>query len=648
MKLFIAIFIKVIKRLVQTAIYKWEYLYYRFFYSRPKLEIDFTQKRYIIGGGEKLKIIDADYRKLFSDNVQTKIAEADLICRHIFNLLGSGPKKLSPEGIGYQPIDWHSDFKSGYCWNPKTFYRNIRYGHTEGVDIKVPWELSRFQHLNILGQAYILTKDKKYSVEFANQIIDWIRNNPVGFGVNWKCTMDVAIRITNWLVGMEYFSGREIFSKDFLEEFYVSIYEHAKFIHSHLEYSSVLTSNHYLSDIAGLFFIAIYCPFFRESKYWLSFCKRQLENEMQKQVYDDGCNFEASIFYHRLVLEMFFYCELLGRRAGIEFSAKYRTKLKKMFEFFLYYIKPDGTAPQIGDNDSGRFLIFSRIPVLEHKYLSNLATIYYETPHFKLPQLNFGEEAFWVFGREGKKIYESLSYREKLLSPKVFPDAGCYIIRHNNHYCFISCGLNSQNGKGGHAHNDKLSFELVIEGQDIIIDPGTYVYTAHPEERNKFRSTEYHNTIKFNNCEQNEISKRNIFDLPDRVKIKNPVLEDTENEIKFEGEIQYLDFMHKRIIILNKKTCNWQITDNIFCPKSIKAKLRFHLSPDIYYDNGYISSKNTDKKIASIEIESREIKKEEYDYSPEYGVKMKSECLAVDIPAVEGNSTIVTYIRRIE
>jgi len=88
-----------------------------------------------------------------------------------------------------QPIDWHCDFKSGYMWSPKTFYRNIRYGQIEGVDVKVPWELSRFQHLNILGQAYILTKNKKYAEEFANQISDWIDNNPIGFGVNWKCTM---------------------------------------------------------------------------------------------------------------------------------------------------------------------------------------------------------------------------------------------------------------------------------------------------------------------------------------------------------------------------------------------------------------------------------------------------------------------------
>jgi len=190
-------------------------LYYRFIYSKPKLNLNFTKKRYLIAGSDDFDKIAQTYRKLFLDKVQTKITEADLICEHIFDLLGSRPKSLGPKGKNYQLIDWHSDFKSGHRWNPKTFYRNICFGHIEGVDVKVPWELSRFQHLNILGQAYILTKNRKYAEEFVNQIRDWIKSNPVAFGVNWKCAVDVAIRAANWLVAQEYFSEEGLISDDF-------------------------------------------------------------------------------------------------------------------------------------------------------------------------------------------------------------------------------------------------------------------------------------------------------------------------------------------------------------------------------------------------------------------------------------------------
>ncbi|MFH1856393.1 MAG: alginate lyase family protein, partial [Candidatus Omnitrophota bacterium] len=607
------IFIKISTKIFRKVLSHVEYLYYRFFYSKPKLNNDVSRKRYFISEN-----LGEEFAQLFSEKKKDKIVEADLICRHIFNLLGSGPKKLSPEGNGYQPIDWHSDFKSNYRWNPKTFYINIKFGNIKGVDVKVPWELSRFQHLNILGQAYLLTKDKKYSEEFANQIQDWIKHNPVAFGVNWRCTMDIAIRAVNWLVAMEYFAGGEdeLFGKEFLNEFYVSIYEHAKFIYSHLEYSKDFTSNHYLADIAGLFFITVYCPFFKESVKWQKFALKELFQEIGKQVYEDGCDFEASTSYHCLVLEMFFYAELLGKRAGIAFPEHYSNRLKKMFEFSLYSIKPNGEIPQIGDNDSGRFLIFSKRPILEHKYLLTLAAIYYQDAKYKTAYFDFDKEAFWIFGKSGKEIFDKLIVRQEPIVSKDFPKAGWYVIRHNNDYCFISCGPNGQNGRGGHAHNDKLSFELSLNGQDIIVDPGTYVYTPYPKERNKFRSTEYHNVVKFNKHEQNEISEKHIFSLSERVKIISANLRAVDDNINFEGEIEYFNFRHKRIIGVNKKSGNWQIIDNIFCLEPVSVKVLFHLSPDVFFEEGYIFLRETRKKIALIEVENYKLNKKEYDYSP--------------------------------
>lgn len=609
--------------------------------------IKFIQKRYLIGESENLDAIAAAHRESFPDKAQAKIDEADLICEHIFDLLGSGPKKLSPEKKGPQLIDWHSDFKSGHRWDSRKFYRNIRYGHIESVDVKIPWELSRFQHLNILGQAYLLTKNKKYSAEFIDQISDWVKNNPVGFGVNWACTMDVAIRAINWLVAVEYFSNKGVLSQDFLNEFYNSIYEHGKFIYSHLEHSSRgNANNHYIANIAGLFLISVYCHFFDKSKEWQDFALRELSKEIENQVYQDGCSFEASTAYHRLALELFFYCILLGERANIEFPAQYRAKLKKMFEFSLHSIKPNGMIPQIGDNDNGRLLLFDKRPVLEHKYLLRLASIYYNDSDFKPPQLDFGEEAFWVFGKKGKEIYDNLPHRGEPVASKAFPDAGWYVLRNNNDHCLISCGSNGQGGNGGHAHNDKLSFELMLDGRDIIVDPGTYIYTAYPNERNKFRSTEYHNTIKFDGYEQNEINPNAIFSLPDRVKIVNAVLTETDDNVTFQGEIRYSGLIHNRTIIFGKRNSNLQITDLISRGKAVDAKLTFHLSPDVFFHDGSIFSKATEKRIASIEIPGHILEKSEYDYSPEYGVKVKAECLAANISSADGVKTVNTYINR--
>jgi len=629
----------------QKFFYKWEYLYYRHFYPKLKLDANFILERYLISKNENFDEIATAYRELFPDKVQAKINEADLICEHIFDLLGSGPKKLSPEGSSYQPIEWHSDFKSWYRWDPWKFYRKIRYGHIKGVDVKVPWELSRFQYLNVLGQAYILTKDKKYSAEFINQINDWIKNNPVGFGVNWKCTMDVAIRAANWLVAMEYFSNKGIFSQDFLNEFYKSIYEHGKFICGHLEYSPQFNTNHYIANVVGLFFISVYCHFFKESKKWQDFALRELSKEIGKQVYPDGCCSEASTSYHRLVLEMLFFSELLAARAGIKFSNIYKDRLRKMFEFLLYSLKPNGMISQIGDNDSGRFLAFSKRPILDHKYLLNFAVIYYNDSKYKVSKFDFDEESFWIFGKEGKELYDNLPVRKEPITSKSFPNAGWFIVRHNDDYCFISCGPKGKKAESNHGHYDKLSFELMINGNDIIVDPGTYIYTAFPQERKKFRSAEYHNTIKFKEYEKNEISD-SIFSLPDRVKIIDAGLIENNNEVNFHGKIQYYGITHKRRITLDKNTGDWKIIDVFSHSKPIRAILSFYLSPNIDYDQIENILKGQEGKIAYFEVKGYKLTIKKYYYSPEYGVRIRSNRLITHISKDGCQQTIITYIRR--
>ena len=643
MKILRFIFINVPRRIYFILLHKWEHIYYRYLYSTPELNSEHFPGKYLLFGGESFKDASSVYRQLFPDEAEQKVKDADVICDHTFELLGSGAKKLSAEGKGYRNIDWHIDFKSGYRWDPKTFFRYIEFGHKEGVDIKVPWELSRFQHLNILGQAYILTEDKKYSEEFVNQITDWIESNPVGFGVNWRCAMDVAIRAVNWLVAMEYFIKDNLFSKDFIRMFNASIYEHAKFVRGHLEYAGKWTTNHYLADIAGLFFIAVYCPFFEESREWQDFALKELHGEIEKQVHSDGGCFEASTSYHRLVLEMFFYSALLGRRAGINFSERYINRVKKMFEVTSYCTKPNGRIAQIGDNDNGRFLSFSQRAVLDHRYLINMAAVYYKDGDFNIEGMGFEEESFWLFEADAKNSWDSLPVTS--LGSKAFPDAGWYLMRHNKDYCFISCGPNG--GGGWHTHNDKLSFELAINGEDLIVDPGTYVYTSYPAERNKFRSTGYHNTIKFGKYEQNEIPEKIMFSLPDRVKIKNAGIEENDEMIVFKGEIHYAGITHKRKVSLSKAGGCCTIEDQLSCPNHKSAKLMFHFPPDLKFNGSHLSTIERNKVFASIEVEGGKFKKDNYDYSPEYGVKAGAEKLIAHIPVTDNKQTVITRIKSV-
>jgi hypothetical protein len=84
--------------------------------------------------------------------------------------------------------------------------------------------------------------------------------------------------------------------------------------------------------------------------------------------------------------------------------------------------------------------------------------------------------------------------------------SGIYILRSDRLDVTVACMPTGVHGKGGHRHNDLLSFELALDGQALVVDPGTFCYLSDPAARLYFRSTKAHNTLTADGCEQNDIS----------------------------------------------------------------------------------------------------------------------------------------------
>ncbi|MCE7980654.1 MAG: hypothetical protein DYG89_05630 [Caldilinea sp. CFX5] len=517
------------------------------------------------------------------------IETADTVCHHIFDLLGSGPHFLG------EVIDWHTDFKSGYRWHPRQYCADIRSApYPGGYDLKMPWELSRCQHFAWLGQAYWLTSNEKYAQEFVTQITSWIAQNPVRLGVNWACTMDVAIRAVNWLWGYYFFQNSPSLTTEFLSSFFNSLLQHGRHILNNLEVYEGLTSNHYLSDIVGLVYLGILLPEFKEAYQWRSFALQELEKEIRTQVYTDGMVFEASVNYHRLSTELFLSATILAHLNGHQFSVDYMARLEKMIEFTMLVTKPDGTVPLIGDCDNGRL---HRLKAwggaerewFEHRHLLAIGAILFDRLDFAHAAGDQWEEALWIWGAE--KVLQKkaqLEHNEGTRLPPIclFPQAGLTILRHKDQYMAIVAGPNGQNGNGGHAHNDKLSFEFYAAGQSWLVDPGVYLYTADHKQRNLFRSTAYHNTVYVADQEQNRFlaDPSYIFQLHEDAKPRVCQFELRAETILWVGEhygYQRLSppVIHRRTIFMHGQSSIWLLQDQIIGREQHRCITHFHLAP---------------------------------------------------------------------
>jgi hypothetical protein len=433
-----------------------------------------------------------------------------------FDLLGSGPARpVLPDGT----IDWALDWKSGKRFPLDAYHLDVAIVRGDGSDVKVPWELARFQHLLVLGEARLVAPHLREpdAADFAarcagearDQIDSWIRANPRGMGVHWTCAMEVALRSVSWVAALALFRGAPEWDDAFLLRLAGSLHEHGRHVRQNLEIGGDgLTSNHFLSDVLGLYVVGCALPELREAPEWRDFGRRAIVESMERQVHPDGVDFERSLPYHRLVAEIFVHAALFARARGDAMPEGWLARLRAMLEVTAAMQRPSGTVPQWGDNDDGRILPLSG-------YASH-------RPHDHRHLLAIGGagprdvEAIWLLG----DAIETPSTAPAEVSSRRFEDAALYVLRSDDLHLTVPCGAVGTRGLGNHGHNDVLSLCLEARGVEWITDPGTGAYTSDPALRNRLRGTAAHATLQLGAREQNVLPPGldGLFRMEERAK----------------------------------------------------------------------------------------------------------------------------------
>jgi hypothetical protein len=481
-------------------------------------------------------------------------------------------------------IDWRRDPLSGARW-PLDYHRDIHYARGDGSDVRVLWELNRLAHLITLGRAYALTRDERLSAEFFRQVESWRAENPVGRGPNWSCAMEVALRAINLLAAFRLFRGSAELDAGRLRMMLALFDAHGNHIRRNLEFSYLATSNHYLSDIAGLLWLGVTLPELAAAGRWRDFAAREMLREMDKQTLADGADCESSTGYHRLVLELFLYSFILCRANGISIPAKYWDRLRAMLDYARAYLRPDGRAPLIGDSDSGQVLPISRRAADDHAYVLAIGAAVFNEPRFKLTN-NAPEELFWLLGEDGLRAYANLRAESALQVSAAFVEAGTYIMRKGDQYLLFNASGAGLNGRGSHGHNDALSLEVSAGGRAFLIDPGTYVYTADLDERHRFRSTAAHSTVEVDGVEQNTTERQTPFVIGDEARPRvlrwetgperDLVVAEHDGYMRLSAPVR-----HRRAVLFEKQRGYWLVEDALLGAGEHRFCFRFHAAPGL-------------------------------------------------------------------
>jgi uncharacterized heparinase superfamily protein len=495
-----------------------------------------------------------------------------------WELAGFGEIKFGAEYL------WRSDPLTQQDWG-LDYHADIVVYREGGPDIRVLWELNRLGHLVPLALAYAATADERFAETFFQHIESWMEQNPYGRGANWNCAMEAALRAINVLAAFDILRLSAACTEEKLLSILQFLDQHGRFILANNEFSYVGTSNHYLSDVIGLFWIGTMVPELEHAAEWREFGRREMLNETEKQVLPDGADFEASTGYHKFVTEMLLYSHLLAECNRVEMPAGFAKLVNRMLLYISGITRPDGKVPLIGDADGSQIVPMIRRDADDQAYLLALGTAVFKDSALKEFAVS-SPEMFWLLGEEGIKDFTAVDRPRTPSRSRTFEDAGAYVMRDGDLYLHLNTGDIGANGRGSHGHNDALALEVSAYGRPFIIDPGSYVYNLDREQRHLFRSTGYHSTVLIDGIEQNTTNADLPFIMGNEAKPRVRSWETNADNDRIEAEHYGYNRLpepvtHRRTVTFDKADRYWLIEDALTGGGTHQFRFVFHLAPGV-------------------------------------------------------------------
>lgn len=358
---------------------------------------------------------------------------------------------------------WHEAPDTDREW-PQRFFSRISYreGNPYG-DVRVAWEPSRLQQLVALA---LLAERAEPSVRrravalLERQFLSWIDANPFLTGIHYISMMECGLRLL--AVCHAFDLVREwVQDSDRVWPALVSfIHGHAELISQRLSVHSS-AGNHTIAEATGLVYAGSLFPEMAEAQLWRSVGLSLLEQEAPRQILKDGGGAEQSLWYQRFISDLYGLVVVLLEHHRSPVSVIIADAFHRSQRFLHAFNLGDGTAPLIGDGDSG----YALSPFLQFS----------STQKTQMDGLTSFEESGYSIVREASSDQSQMIFDHGPLGL-----APCY----------------------AHGHADALSVILSVHQKNVLLDPGTYTYTGDRAWRRYFRGTRAHNTVCVDHMDQ--------------------------------------------------------------------------------------------------------------------------------------------------
>ncbi|GCL65109.1 hypothetical protein AQPW35_41900 [Rubrivivax pictus] len=396
---------------------------------------------------------------------------------------------------------WTLDPCTGKSWpGSERYCFDIAYRLERGIgDVKYVWEFGRLQFLPLLAADAALNGCTP-SLEAVGSAIDsWYENNPPFRGIHWAELLNVAIRAINLLVALSLCGDR--LRPATLGRARAMLAAHARLLALFPSLHSS-ANNHLVAECAAEYLIAVAVPELPDAGHARAAARAQLVTQCLKQILPDGWPAEQSPSYGAFTAEFILLASVVAEAASEPFATEVAQRLDAFAMHVVALANRHGVVPPLCDNDEGRVLTSG-----EHEadYPMSIAAAICAV-HGRalagegLPGLRLRDA---IFGRPGLGP-------TPVMGTSLFADGGCSVDRRQ--VAGRACLLTFDHGPLGylsiaaHGHADALSVTLDVDGDPMLVDPGTYLYHSGGQWRDWFRSTRAHNTLNLQGADQSTMA----------------------------------------------------------------------------------------------------------------------------------------------
>lgn len=398
-----------------------------------------------------------------------------------------------------QPLKWHLNPVNGRAFRRLPHWSRIYADQGYTGDIKLAWEAGRFPQCFHLGRgaAFYPEAAEEFGRAAEDQILQFIVANPVNHGVQWASGQEVALRLLAWTFAMDVLPR---FSTGSLDQIAAHIAASTQYVEDHIEYAQrSVYNNHLISEAFGLLLGGCLLPECPNSQRWVQTGIEILDRQADRQIYPDGAYISQSHNYERSVLHVYLAAVSLLKSRRMEVPTSWLEALGRAFDFlYAQQNQADGRLPNYGGNDGAMPLILSTCDYSDFRPTLQAVSIACRGER-AYPCGPWDEMAVWLLGVGALAAPLKADQERASVS---FASTGYHILRNrrgrSESFAVLRCG----SLKDRFSQIDMLHTDIWWRGENVCVDPGTFLYNGPSQWHAYFYGTSSHNTVTVDGRDQ--------------------------------------------------------------------------------------------------------------------------------------------------